>query len=76
MVDHSGTDVEFHWDDVPGTDDYVLFSSLDPSPAFTTQEGSASSGVAGITIPATPDPPLVYYLIAGRNQNFCVGPQN
>jgi hypothetical protein len=70
-VDPGG--LSFNWTDIAGADDYVLLSDGSPGGGFLVQEGSASSGVGGLTIPS-PDATR-YYLVAGRNAGCGVGPK-
>ncbi len=62
------------WADVGGASDYVLFSDPLPSGGFTTQEGTASTGVTGVTIPMQAGN-LVCYKVAGRNPTCGLGPK-
>jgi hypothetical protein len=69
-----GADLEFHWDDVNGADDYALLSDTDPASDFATEEGSGSSGSTGIVVPV-PGERLVHYVVAGRNPTCGMGPK-
>jgi hypothetical protein len=69
----TGTDLQFHWSDVSGADDYVLFASTDASVPFTSVVGTSGSGTTGVTTPIGPDS-LVFFLVAGRNPVCGIGP--
>jgi hypothetical protein len=69
-----GTGIELYWDDAPGASDYVILSDTDPSGAFTTEVGSASSGVTGLVLD-NPEDDLLFYIVAGRNPVCGVGPK-
>lgn len=73
-LDSSGTGVLFHWTDVAGAADYVLYSGTDPAATFTDEVGSSVSGSTGIGAPIPPGN-LVLYRVAGRNPVCGVGPQ-
>ncbi len=71
---NNGADLRFTWSDVTGADDYVVLSSQSPQGTFVTAEGTAASGVTGVTIPL-PAGPLLYYKVVGHNAVCGQGPQ-
>lgn len=70
---NAGADLEFHWTDVLGADDYALFSDTDPAGGFSTEADSSPSGTSGISIPMPADS-FIGYLVAGRNPTCGLGP--
>ncbi|UCF66777.1 MAG: hypothetical protein JSV80_13465 [Acidobacteriota bacterium] len=68
-----GTELQFFWTDVAGADVCALFSALDPSGPFDTEQAIAASGAEGLSIP-TPADDAVFYLVGGRNPTCDDGP--
>lgn len=69
-----GPNLKLIWNNTTNATDYVIFEDTAPSGIFTTQTGTAASGVTGITIPQPST--NRYYLVAGRNAACGVGPQD
>ena len=70
-----GTEIRFTWIDLtdPSVIDYFVFEDTAPNGPFTTETGSATSGMPfGLTVPMPA--PTLYFLVAGRNA-WCVGPK-
>jgi len=68
-----GTELEFHWGDVAGADDYAVLSDPASSGSFVTQEAASSSGTAGLKIPMPGE--TRFYLVVGRNPTCGLGPR-
>ena len=68
---NAGTQLHFSWANIPGADNYVLFSDITPSGTFSTQAGSSTSGLVGLdtSMPAG----STYYLVAGQNATCGMG---
>jgi sugar lactone lactonase YvrE len=62
----AGATLRFTWDDVAGASDYVVFQVSSPSSPFTTQTGSAATGVPGLGVPM-PAGGLVFFQVGGRD---------
>jgi len=67
-------DLLFRWTDVPGAEDYVVFSDSDPTGSFEIEEGNSPSGETGLIL-TVPEAELSFYLVAGRNPDCGVGPK-
>ena len=70
---NGGASLKLTWNNTTNATDYVVFEDTAPSGPFTTQIGTSSSGVTGLTI-ANPSGSR-YYLVAGRNATCGIGPQ-
>jgi hypothetical protein len=69
-----GANIRFTWSDVAGATDYVVFQHSLPVGPFTTQTGSAASGVPGLMAPVPPGT-IVFFQVGARDA--CgVGPLN
>ena len=55
-------------------DDYVVFEDTAPDGGFSTETGTAMSGMDGLAVPVPPGD-IVYFLVAGRNSSCGVGPK-
>lgn len=74
IMTKSGTNLVFHWTDIPGATSYQLYQDTTPVPStFSTLVGTALSGTTGITIPMPAGGPL-YYLLNAVN-GCAIGPQ-
>lgn len=60
-----GSELLFTWTDTPAGDEYLLFEDSSPDGHFFDAAGSASSGIPGLIVPASPG--TTYYLLAARN---------
>ena len=71
---NGGADLFFTWTDLPAANDYVVFEDAAPDDVFSTEAGTATSGVSGLTIPMPPG--TKFYLVAGRNITCGLGPKH
>ena len=70
---NGGVSLKLTWNNTTNATDYVVFEDTSPKGAFSTQTGTSTSGVTGLTIPK----PSInkFYLVAGRNSTCGVGPE-
>ena len=69
---NSGANLKLIWNNTTNATDYVVYEATSPNGAFTTQTGTSTSGLTGLTI-ALPSGNREY-LVAGRNSACGVGP--